>query len=298
MLSSTAWLPKAERQRFFFTRPGRLDTSAVAAAIAKEGISVTFRRVGSRTVATLGFDKDVRLRASGQGDVFTLDVFASTPDTASAKSPGGDDPLHADVSVEKKAQATVITINWPARVSAASFRYGDYVWVVFGGVARIDLGAIRKNLGAGIEDVELTTLDNATIMRFRAEKTVAARLVAEGWQWKVTLGRQTLRPRTNMFIYAEPNAPGGGRVVIRTGAASSVLTIEDPIVGVPLVIVPVAAPGLGVGAGRLFPKFAILQSSQGLVLVPSADDVSVEPTKGGIMVSHPRGLALGGAPQK
>lgn len=287
--------PEAKRATLLFDRPARLRTAGARAALDRLGVKLTGRRVGSRLMVILEFKSDVRLRASSDGAKVHVDIFP----VADAGGGGGGDgkgtALSARLEVSATANATDVRVDWPASVSAAVFRYGGFTWLVFGAPARFDLSNVKRKLGPGIEDIEQILLDNASILRLRTAGGIAASVSREGWQWHIRLAKGRSAARTSVYVRSDPTAPNGGRVMMRTGSAGSVISVTDPAVGSLLFIIPVSAPGLGMRLRRDYVKFRLLPTVQGLVVVPKADDLSVAVTGEEVEVTNPRGLALSGS---
>lgn len=284
--------PEAKRATLLFEKPGRLRTAAARTALDKLGVKVSGRRVADRLLVTLEFDADVRLRAAREGHSVNVDVFpVARGDAGAGKGPA----LKASLDVAATGDATEVTVDWPASVSAAAFRYGGFTWLVFGAPARFDLSNVKRKLGPGIEDIEQILLDNATILRLRTAGGIVPSVSRQGWRWRIHLAKGKAAARTSVYVRSDPTAPNGGRVVMRTGSAGSVISVTDPIVGSLLFIVPVSAPGLGMRTARDYVKFRLLPTVQGLAIVPKADNLSVALTGEEVEITNPHGLALSGS---
>lgn len=288
--------PEAKRATLLFDKPGRLRTAAARAELERLGIRVSGRRVGDRLLVTLEFNEAVRLRAAGEGRRVNVDVFPAAGGAATGGGATGKGPaLSARLDVTAGAGATEVTVDWPAAVSAAVFRYGGFTWLVFGAPARFDLSNVKRKLGPGIEDIEQIILDNATILRLRTARDIAPSVSREGWQWRIRLAKGKGSARTSVYVRSDPAAPNGGRVVMLTGSTGSVISVTDPAVGSLLFIVPVNAPGLGMRRARDYVKFRLLPTVQGLAIVPKADDLAVSHSGDDVEVTNPHGLALSGS---
>ncbi len=285
----------AQRRRvtLVFSRPGRIVPSAVALRnLRQRGIAMTQRSLGGTIIVTLSFKKDVRVRAARKGGALRLDV---TPVAgAPARPPRRPGAINPRLTVSAVGGGTRLAFDWPVSVSAAAFRYGGHLWLVFGAPARFNLSIARQRLGKDVEDIEQTLLDNATIVRLRTSRQVSAVLEREGWEWRVTLRRGRLLPRTPIFVKVDPKKGRGGTVTMRAGAAGSVITITDPAVGSTLFILPLRAPGLGIERGKRFPTFRLLPSVQGIVVEPLSDGLTVAVRGDMVEITNPHGLFVSG----
>ena len=69
-------------------------------------------------------------------------------------------------------------------------------------------------------------------------------------------------------------------------------TIEDPLTGMPLFIVPTANSQAYGGAGQDYPDFTLLNSHAGLAIRAKVDDLEVQQIRDGVVVSRPGGLRV------
>ena len=284
---------QARRITVFFSRPGRVVPLAGAlASLRRLGGTLAQRRLGGSIVVTLSFRADVRVRAQRRGQVLAVDLRPNSGNAPAAPPRAG--AIAPRLTVKTVGGGTRLAFDWPVSVSAAAFRYGGHLWLVFGAPARFNLAAARRRLGKDVDEIEQTLLDNATIVRLRTAQRVSAVLEREGWEWRVTLRRGRLLPRTPIFVKADPRDGRGGAVSMRAGAAGSVITITDPAVGSTLFILPLRAPGLGIERGKRYPTFRLLPSVQGIVVEPLADGVSVALRGDTVVITNPHGLFVSG----
>ncbi len=287
----------AQRRRvtLVFSRPGRIVLSPVVRRnLRQRGIALTRKSLGGTIIVTLAFAENVSVRAMRKGGALRLDVrpVAGVPPVADRRRAAG--AINPRLSVSAVSGGTQLVFDWPVSVSAAAFRYGGHLWLVFGAPARFNLAIARQRLGKDVEDIEQTLLDNATIVRLRTGRRVSAVLEREGWEWRVTLRRGRLLPRTPIFVKVDPKAGRGGVVTMRAGAAGSVITITDPAVGSTLFILPLRAPGLGIERGKRFPTFRLLPSVQGIVVEPLSDGLTVAVRGDTVEITNPHGLFVSG----
>lgn len=279
-----------------FQRPARILISPeMERRLRGRGVRLVQRALGGTTVVKLSFAGNVSIRSFREGPTLRLDVRnvgRVAPQGPEARP--GTGQIVPRLTVTKVDGGTRLAFDWPVSVSAAAFRYGGHLWIVFGAAARFDLAPARQRLGPNIEDIEQTLLDNATIVRLRTAERVSATLEREGWEWRVTLRRGRLLPRTPIFVKVDPKQGRGGTVAMRAGAAGSVITITDPAVGSTLFILPLRAPGLGVERERRFPTFRLLPSVQGIVVEPMADGLTVAVRGDTVEITNPHGLFVSG----
>ncbi|HMA13424.1 MAG TPA: hypothetical protein VKP12_01470, partial [Kiloniellaceae bacterium] len=193
-----------------------------------------------------------------------------------------------------KAEAFVpvtLTFAWEQPTTAAAFRRGDHLWLVFDRPAPADtvqrIAAEAPHLG----EVQLLEEGGATILLIRALPTVAPRLSRDGGRWTVELRSRNPLPEKAL---AAPlvESEEGGRVRYPVVGAGRMLWVTDPDVGDRLVVVPIRGEGMGLTLPYAFPQFRSLQTHQGIVLQPLTSAVEVAVVASGVLVRDRNGLLV------
>ncbi|MHA1538551.1 MAG: tetratricopeptide repeat protein [Alphaproteobacteria bacterium] len=196
----------------------------------------------------------------------------------------------AEVTLVKALGIMTMRFAWPNEVTAAAFRRGRYIWLVFGAPARLDLAPIRTGLGNNVYAVDQIADANATIIRIAAAANLGVVMSRQGKAWQVALKPGNATPKSSIQVVPQPFAPQGGRLVFRTATAGAVVVIGDPEAGDRMYVVPVGEQGLGVDPARRFIEFRILRTIQGIAIEVLADGVSIAADKKGVAVTSRRGL--------
>ncbi|MCZ6862862.1 MAG: tetratricopeptide repeat protein [Alphaproteobacteria bacterium] len=226
--------------------------------------------------------------------------FGSTGKTEPSKDerlgPGGTVEFVIYPVVKPKASMVkalgIMTMRfaWPNEVTAAAFRRGRHIWLVFGARAQLDLTSIRTGLGNSVYTVVQIAHADATVIRIAAAANLSVVMTRQGKAWEVALKPGSGSPNSSILVVPQPFAPGGGRLVFKTVAAGAVIAIRDPEAGDRLYVIPVSEQGLGIDPARRFIEFRILRTIQGIAIEVLADGVSIAADKKGVAVTSRRGL--------
>ncbi len=103
-----------------------------------------------------------------------------------------------------------------------------------------------------------------------------------------------VRPKSNIEILPQRDDKGHSQLLGLMAEASTAHVIDDPDFGDRIIVVLTTSLGHGSSQVRHFPEVTILKSTQGLALVPLADDLDVTIDNGLISIKRPMGLALSG----
>lgn len=184
-----------------------------------------------------------------------------------------------------------LTFSWDQQTSAAAFRRGEHLWLVFDRLAPADavqrIAAEAPHLG----EVQQLEENGATILLIRTLPSVAPRLSRDEGRWTVEL-----RPRNPLpeRALAAPlvESDEGGRVRYPVVGGGRMLWVTDPDAGDRLVIVPIRGAGMGLTLPYAFPQFRSLQTHQGIVLQPLTPAVEVAVVNSGVLVRDRNGLLV------
>jgi len=187
-----------------------------------------------------------------------------------------------------------LRFDWPRAVPAAAFRRGRHIWLVFDAPARFDLTEIRRELESRVFSIEQVPAPNITVLRIGASAQTGVVMAGQGSTWRVSLTSRPSKASKAIAIEAQPEASGGGRLLLKVANTKRPLEFRDPGAGDTIAVVPVATAGLGVTAARRYAKFRLLATVQGMAVVDRADGVAVRADPAAVTVSGYGGLNLSG----
>ena len=178
----------------------------------------------------------------------------------------------------------------PATTPMAVFVRGEYAYVVFDRPIGFDLIAFTRGPARAIQPEAVATPDGSAL-RFKIAPTVNPRASRDGEGWMVTMTTEPRKPATTAPLVVD-GSPVSGRVGVTLRDVGSVMTVPDPELGDMLRVIPTAAPGVGVEAGRQFAQFNILPTSQGVAIAGMADGIGVTTSGTGVEIGRTGGLLL------
>jgi hypothetical protein len=194
-------------------------------------------------------------------------------------------------------EPVVLTFSWELPTTAAAFRRGDKIWLVFDRPAPPDVVRRIAEAAPQLGEVQLLEEGGATVLLFAAPPIVAPRLSRDGSTWTVDL-----RPRSGLpeQALAAPvvEAEEGGRIRYPVIGAGRMIWVTDPDAGDRLVLVPIRGAGMGLTLPYGFPQFRSLQTQQGIVLQPLTSGIEVATVQTGVLVRDRNGLLVSNAEER
>jgi len=282
-----------------FGRDAQPDLSVLKTVPLKWVKSVAVRHDKARVtfVFTLTDDADA-LTGSADGADF-VNIFAKPAPVvvaAPAQTPSADrpDPVPPGgvLAMRATASGAQLKLDFPWRnpLGAAVFRRADAIWIVFDVKARIDVSQAPKSpvQYAGIQSV---SGPNYSAVRISTRAPIAFTAAADGSDWAVTLEPDSTPPETPVKLVRDDTA-GPASLAGAMSGATGVYWLADPVVGDRIGVVTALAPSKGLLGQREFVEFSLLQSAQGLAILPNVDDLAVTFNGDIVTMARPKGLAL------
>lgn len=117
---------------------------------------------------------------------------------------------------------------------------------------------------------------------------------AGGLVWRVVVAPQDIFLNAILPKREDDNAdePAGGKLIWDMVSPGRVLDVPDPVSGKMLKVVTVGSAKYMAGLAQDYVEFETMMSPVGLAILPKVDDLTVEITRRGVVVTRPGGLSL------
>lgn len=198
------------------------------------------------------------------------------------------------VSVEARRIGDTVRVVFPFAdpVSAAVFRRGNTVWLVFDTDVPIDLRAIQTAMGDSMQSMDVSEHDGWQTVSLHLSDRSLTTIGTDGAGWILTIGDLILEPSRPLVL--ERNVRGDGSSALRVGFSGPQNTrvIEDPAVGDKIIAVTGMGPARGLIKAQTFVELQTLSSAHGIALVPHIDDLEIVYAGDDVMIERSGGLML------
>lgn len=197
------------------------------------------------------------------------------------------------VVAEMVRQGGALKLNFPFKepTSAALFRRGEVVWLVFDTDKPIDLSGLTKDSTGTFSDMQSTPSAGGVVVRLRVNQPWLVGAEAHGLAWTVVFGDVVLEP-SQPVAPARTLADGRSVLTVPLAGAARVHRLSDPDAGDTILTVTAPGPARGLPRAQSFVEFGLLSTTHGLAVVPFADDIAVDAGGDKVVVSRPNGLVL------
>jgi hypothetical protein len=220
---------------------------------------------------------------------------ATTAPSAPQAAPAAAIPeTPAPAPVVKPPPGPVYSLSIPMTkpAAAAVFQRAGYLWIVLDRRTEVDTSLLRRLGGEAVMAVEQLPNKDATVLRLVVKPGFYPSMRKEGLLWIVDLTDQPSRPKDIIPVKAPANLPGGIGMAVQAPDSGSLISVTDPEIGDQMKVVPVIPIGQGVYPGRDAPDLELLDTTQGIVIIPHVDGLDIRSTRGGVTIGtfNPAGL--------
>lgn len=202
---------------------------------------------------------------------------------AHAELPPGERSPQTPLALAATSAGTVLSLPFSAETGAASFKRGEWFYVVFDDRRPIDLSNQRAN--PMFAQATLRLLPDATLLRFKGDPASGLSLAHVGADWRLTLGGApsgTFKPRS---------VAGGGVMLPATGLGR-VVAIPDPEGGGTLLIGTLRQAGPSMPETRQAAAFILWPTWLGVVVEPLLDAIQMHVAPDGFLLTAGAGGSL------
>lgn len=196
------------------------------------------------------------------------------------------------VTLDAGPETSDLIFSWPEEVGAAVFEWAGDLWVVFDRKAEFDLSSLPEDGAARIGKWRIVELPEGIAFAAKLNGPMLIGANAEGRDWRIGIGETLSSAGGAVPVSRSWQDDGRGVVTLGLASAHRVIRIIDPLTRQKAIAVTAEAPVQGVQTPRSFIEFRILQSVQGVGVVPIADDVNVAVAPQSVVVSRKEGLTL------
>ncbi len=188
------------------------------------------------------------------------------------------------------------TIRFPLaeRTAFAVFIRNHYLWIVLENTVKLDMSEFDDMPKTVIGKPVIIANSKATIMQIPIDSNVYASLKKEDNSNNMALLLTQKKQQTPFPLAVDISTapPAPAHVLVSTLEMANPVVVRDPIIGDKLIITPLFKTGEGVVNSREFVEFDLLETTQGIVAVKKADDVTAVQLRNGLRITTKKGATI------
>ena len=252
-------------------------------------------------VASAGTSSPELDENSGAGTVGNGDSNNASPVDIDeiADTPEGDKrPIELNPVVENGAPLTLsasatfdelkLNFDIPSNAGLAVFERAQTLWVIFDRPFTVpvdEIGAALQTAGTRINTFVQDENIDATVIRMGVLADQSTVVTKEGARWTIAFKDNIAKPRFPLSPIRRVES-SGQQVFIPVANIGRKIEIEDPVVGDLFSILPLLDQGRGVPEHYDYAMASVLETSQGIAVIPQTDSVKVERFREGVSISE------------
>lgn len=200
-----------------------------------------------------------------------------------------DAPLESSEAIPP----TTITLSTVEPTKLAVFQRDDVLWLVTEGKAS---SAAEPQIAgpdsAQLADPKVLTFEGGRAYRYTLPPGREIAVNRKSLMWEITLGRNLKKSPPDVHVTVnQDSATAKARLLVDLKDPGKILSIEDPVVGDRLMVVPVTSPRDRVEDLHRYANVELLPADAGLVVRALADDIRVLRLGDYVTISAPDGIA-------
>jgi tetratricopeptide (TPR) repeat protein len=211
---------------------------------------------------------------------------AARPPRLNPVPAGGVVPVKADLAGPQMS----LRFDWANPASAAVFRRGEALWIVFDAPARLDVSKLPRGVSQYAK-VQAFKGRDYSALRLVVPRAQPIAVVGDGASWTVQLGPGRKPDSGKIAVQRDGEAAEAALTAVLSGATAPVW-LDDPAVGDRIAVVPALGPAKALTARRDYVEMALLPTMHGLAIEPYATDLKVLAEGDIVRIGRPAGLNL------
>ncbi|MGI9378994.1 MAG: tetratricopeptide repeat protein, partial [Methyloligellaceae bacterium] len=198
------------------------------------------------------------------------------------------------VKAEMTKIGNAIKLKFPfaTETSAAVFRRGRIVWLVFDSPDFIDFSGIADRADSVVDNIQQNQLGRRSIVRLQLQQPWLTHTSKMETTWVVQIGNMVTGEASTLNLQRSLRGDKKSIVTVKLPGAGRVHWIDDPQIGDRFGVVTAFSPVRNISKPQDFVEFSVLPSTHGLVVRPKTDDLAVRLIVDEVLITRNQGLAL------
>ncbi|MBL4645030.1 MAG: hypothetical protein JKY99_01060, partial [Rhizobiales bacterium] len=188
--------------------------------------------------------------------------------------------------------AASFTFPYQENISAALFRRGNSIWMIFDSALPLELSlarAVATGLNAQLLEV---SIPGATAIRMVLPQPYFTQLLKRETGWMVTVGDTLFEPGNALVLKSVVDQAGKAQIKAHLPATGAIHRVPDVFAGDVMFVVTSFGPPLGLIRDQRFTELQFFASAHGLAGHAYVDDLSITPKGDHLLIGREQGLAL------
>jgi hypothetical protein len=202
----------------------------------------------------------------------------------------GDENYNFTVPELGDQPVAIANIDIGVSIAIAVYQRAGFVYVILDR----KLPEAQEDLLANQQQLRLQKLKLASVSGFRLPlpDAIDVRVAQQGTAWQILLAKTRRNLPVTLTLVADPDYALGARLVLPVTSAALPVRFNDPVVGDPIIVVPLGRPGEMLTISRSFADLDVLPTIQGMLLRPINETVVARQIPDGIEITAKGGLQM------
>ena len=202
-------------------------------------------------------------------------------------------PENLQVAASETSNRSEMIFPWAAPTGAAVFARANELWVVFDRAANFDFSGLDFASIKGFGKPRILNVEGGSALVFPVEQNgLLVGADEAGTSWHIALAGSLASTGRSIALTRNWSASGDGYVSANISGARKIIRISDPQVHDKLLVATARGGMQSMQVARSFIEFQALKTTQGMAILPLADDLNVAAAPDAVIISRQNGLTL------
>lgn len=194
----------------------------------------------------------------------------------------------------KTGDTPALSFDWPVQSEMAAFWRGPYFWIVFdrGNINFLTAALTKAQKNGDIRNFLVGGNKDFSWIRLLPSRMLYPKTSGNDLNWTISWHASEQAPIEPLAFGIEKGKFGKAQAFIMVPDPENALKLQDPLFKDTLWVVPLKQTGHAFATDKEFTQFSLLETAQGIVIVPKADDLSTAFQKNKVIISSPDGILV------
>ena len=185
-----------------------------------------------------------------------------------------------------------LTFPFNEKLSAAAFRRGHTIWMLFDTLSKLDVAALTKLPGGKVTGLRHIHTGSMQYLRLQLSRAWLTHVTNNDNTWSIDIGDMVSGQVKPLQLQRKLRDDRKSLMTIKLENPGRVHWLDDPEFGDRLAVVTAFAPQRSVAKPQDFVEFQAFATAHGIAIRPNSDDVNVRLKLDTVLITRRKGLTL------
>lgn len=191
---------------------------------------------------------------------------------------------------DRDAMELELRFQFDKKVAAAIFYRNGYLWIAFNEARNLSLDDLVEKSQGFIQEAQYIPAERGTLVRMRLLEIVNIDVQKDENDWILKFMEAPLQRGAIVDVIEKSDDGSSFYIQLQAEEIAERIGFIDPNLGDRFYTIPIYTPGVGVYPFHSYPEVSLPETYQGIVVIPYANELSVDTTDTLVTLNTPGGI--------